>query len=68
MIPLSITRYSTAGIVVKAALCQPPSHLAILARLIRCLRPKNKAKVVKVPCSLSNLSISGVSATEFRTR
>lgn len=30
------------------------------------LRPINKASVVKVPCSASNLSSNGVSVTKFR--
>lgn len=56
--------YRTAGTVVRAAFCQQSaSHGCAWVDI----RPKNSDSVVKVPYSLSNRSISGVSATILRT-
>lgn len=59
-IALSIIIYATAGKVVRAVSCQ---RMTLIELKGICLRPKNNASVVRVPYSLSNLSISGVSAT-----
>jgi hypothetical protein len=61
----SITRYMIAGTVVNAA------FLSVSARsggnLSLYSRPKNNARVVNVPYSFSNRSISGVKATTLST-
>ena len=68
--PLSMKVYNNAGIVDRAKL---PVRILLYFEITSFekglsfdIRPTNKAKVVRVPCSASNLSKRGVRANRFK--